>query len=120
MVASRPRVIWLGGAFYARALRMGPNNVKHHYISDSMKAGGPSLTVPRFATHSMASLDVPALLAPVLMSMPAPSVVKPTMQGSVLHEDLLHVVMPLCWWKWQEYLVETSLIERFTDVPKGI
>jgi hypothetical protein len=54
------------------------------------------------------------------MNTHAPSAVKPTEQEIVSRDDLLRVVTPLRWRKWHEYLVETGLIERFADVPKGI
>jgi hypothetical protein len=44
-----------------------------------------------------------------------------TVQGIALRcEDLLRIVTPLRWRRWEEYLAEAGLGELFKDVPKGI
>jgi hypothetical protein len=52
--------------------------------------------------------------------MPVPSVAKRTVPVTAKLSELLHIVTPLCWQKWEEHLAEAGLLETFADVPKGI
>jgi hypothetical protein len=82
---------------------------------------GPCPTELKFAIRSMELKVAQKQLVPVRSSTPAPSVVYPIVQGNALRcEDLLRIVTPLRWQRWEEYLEEAGLGELFKGVPKGI
>jgi hypothetical protein len=81
---------------------------------------GPRHPEVKSATPSMVLKDAQRQQVLVPSNIAARSAVWPIVPESAKREDLLRVVTPLRWQKWEEYLTKAGLAELFADVPKGI